>query len=231
MLMYKIVMEVDTMDNKNNNKSNKKKTKNSKQHTEIEDARAILDKIESKVFRFIFFFVLFCLTLILAASVVNRLPISSGNSAYMRNPFQELATAISTFVSIIVGLIAMVMSIISLFFSFYNTKQSYDTHDEYLEKFININHSLEMTLEKEKDNLSELKTIGERIRNYSESTERKIEEKFDKVSRQVGKLHDNLSKNNIETQPPVSKVEWGNDLSFEFDEDFDEDFDEESDEI
>ena len=213
MLMYKNVMEVDNMDNKNN----KKKTKNSKQHTEIEDARAILDKIESKVFHFIFFFVLFCLTLILAASVVNRLPISSGDSAYMQNPFQELATTISTFVSIIVGLIAMVMSIISLFFSFYNTKQSYDTHDEYLEKFININHSLEMTLEKEKDNLSELKTIGERIRNYFESTERK----FDIVNRKVDKLHDNLSKSNIETQQPVEDIEW-DDVWSDFDDNSDD---------
>lgn len=154
------------------------------------DFKGILNLLQSKTFKFISSFSCIGILIIFATSIIN----------IEENKFYVIANAMNMFISIVVGIVAMVMSIISLFFSFYNTKQSYDAHDDYLEKFININNALEQSLKKQEEYTNSLSQLSSKI----ERIEDKISSKFDKMYDMLSAL-DSQNFNHLETQVPSWK--------------------------
>lgn len=153
-----------------------KSTSDKSTSDKITDARSdelkgILNVLQSKTFRFIFLFSCAGIMLIFAASIFNT----------EENKYYEVANAMNMFISIVVGIVAMVMSIISLFFSFYNTKQSYDTHDDYLEKFININNSLEHTMKKQEEYIDNFNRLSDKMSGLEDKMSGKFEKMYDMI--------------------------------------------------
>lgn len=136
------------------------------------ELKGILNLLQSKTFKFIFFFSCGGILLIFAASIFN----------VEENIYYDIANAMNMFISIVVGIVAMVMSIISLFFSFYNTKQSYDTHDDYLEKFINISNSLDHTMKRQEDYISNLNRLSDKLSTIDEKMSTKFEKMYDMIN-------------------------------------------------
>ena len=136
-----------------------------------DDLKGILNALQSKTFKFIFFFCCAGVLIIFAASVFT----------FEKNIYYEIANAVNMFISIVVGIIAMVMSIISLFFSFYNTKQSYDTHDDYLEKFININNSLDYTMKKQEEYIDNFNRLSDKMSGLEDKMSGKFEKMYDMI--------------------------------------------------
>lgn len=138
-----------------------------------DELKNVLHIIESKTFKFIFYFILSGIVVIFFASIT-----SPPEEAKI---YQHLASAANTFVSIVVGIVAMVMSIISLFFSFYNTKQSYDTHDDYLVKFTNITNSLNQTIRAQEENIQQMREISKELVRLDSNITARIEKISDKL--------------------------------------------------
>lgn len=162
------------------------------------DLKGILNLLQSKTFKFIFFFSCCGILLIFAASIFNV----KGNIYY------DIANAMNMFISIVVGIVAMVMSIISLFFSFYNTKQSYDTHEDYLEKFINITNSLDHTMKRQEEYINSLNKLSDKLSSVDE----KMSTKFDKMYDMINSL-DKLSFQHVEPKTPswvddIDETDW-----------------------
>lgn len=166
------------------------------------DPKKILNILESKTFKFIFFFICIGVLLIFVVSILN----TKGNKYY------EIANALNMFISIVVGIVAMVMSIISLFFSFYNTKQSYETNDIYLEKFINITNSLNQSLEKQKEYIECINRLSEKLSFVDEKMSTKFEKIYDKLNE--------LDKGNFTRLKP-SDPRWENTEVFDWDSEID----------
>lgn len=157
-----------------------KPDKNESDNKEIEQSKIsndelknVLHIIESKTFKFIFYFILIGILLIFFASIITP--------PEEEKIYQSLASAANTFVSIVVGIVAMVMSIISLFFSFYNTKQSYDTHDDYLVKFTNITNSLNQTIKSQEENIHQMREISKELVRIDNNITARIEKISDKL--------------------------------------------------
>lgn len=146
-----------------------KEVDNDKNSNEL---KRILDVLETRTFKFIFFFICIGVLLIFMASILNT----------EENKYYEIANAMNMFISIVVGIVAMVMSIISLFFSFYNTKQSYETNDIYLEKFINITNSLNQSLEKQREYIDYINQLSEKLSSVDDKMSTKFEKIYDKLN-------------------------------------------------
>ncbi len=171
------------------------------------ELKGILDLLQSRTFKFIFFFSCAGILLIFAASIIN----------VEENIYYDIASALNMFISIVVGIVAMVMSIISLFFSFYNTKQSYDTHDDYLEKFINISNSLEHTMKRQEEYIHSLNRLSDKLSTVDEKMSTKFEKMYDMII--------SLDKSSFQQVEPKTSS-WVDDID-ETDWDWDWDFNDE----
>ena len=130
---------------------------------DFNDAKEVLKVIEGKTFKFIFWFIaigiFLCFFLqFFACKYIN---------------FTKAAEIWNVFVSLLLGVIATIVSLISLFFSFYNTKQSYDSSSDNLYELTRITEKLENSEKKQEEFLSELhnfdKNMDEKIYRLEDS--------------------------------------------------------------
>lgn len=172
-------------------------------NTNSNELKEILNLLQKKTFKFIFFFSCAGILIIFAVSIYNG----------EENVYKEVANALNMFISIVVGIVAMVMSIISLFFSFYNTKQSYDTHDDYLEKFINISNTLNQTMKRQEEYIASLNKLSDKLSIVEEKMATKFEKMYDMIN--------SLDKTSFQQVEP-KKSEWVSNVDENWDWDFGE---------
>lgn len=175
-------------------------------YTSSNELKNILNILEAKTFKFILWLSCAGILIVFATSIFNT----------KANKYYEVANAMNMLISIIVGIVAMAMSIISLFFSFYNTKQSYDTHDDYLEKFINIANSLDQTIKKQEENIASLNKLSDKLGSIDDKMSTKFDKMFDMIH--------SLDKTTF-TQVTPKATPWLNDKDINWDWDFDIDND------
>jgi len=135
-------------------KSGDEETKNSKNiNRDFKDAKEVLKVIEGKTFQVIFAFVTIGILLCFFLQFYE--------CEYMN--FTKAAEIWNVFVSLLLGVIATIVSLISLFFSFYNTKQSYDSSNDNLYELTRITTKLESSEKKQEEFLSELHSFDKKM--------------------------------------------------------------------
>ena len=106
--------------------------------------------------------------------VVVVLQFSSDNTSY-----KEAAQIYSTYTGIVLGFVAMTVSLIGMILSFHNTKQSEESNLETTIEFVNLKHSV-----------SEIKTIEESLSRTLDALEKKTVDmdKFKAIEKRLEEL-------------------------------------------
>lgn len=179
-------MSLDNEDEKS------KSSKNS--NRDLNDAKAVLKVIESKTFRFIFWFIIIGILLCFFVQFFK----------YKTLDFTKAAEIWNVFVGILLGVIATIVSLISLFFSFYNTKQNYDSSYDNLYELMKITSKLEASEKKQEDFLSELHDFDKKMEEKISRLENSVNSSLDSMRQSI----DTLKEQGFAKSGSVTSPDW-----------------------
>lgn len=163
---------------------------------ELNDAKAVLKVIESKTFRFIFWFIIVGISFCFLAQFFK----------YKAIDFTKAAEIWNVFVGILLGVIATIVGLISLFFSFYNTKQNYDSSHDNLYELMKITSKLEANEKKQEDFLLELHSFDKNMDDKISRLENSVNSSLDSMRQSL----DTLKKQGFAKSDSVTSPNWEN---------------------
>lgn len=164
--------------------------------TALHDAKAVLKVIESKTFKFIFWFITIGVALCFIAQFYATDTLDYRSAAEIWN----------VFVSLLLGIIATLVSLISLFFSFYNTKQSYAAARDSVQELPQIAGRLSTSKGKQTEFLQELHKFDEKIEEKLNMLEKSVLASLETIKQSI----DTLQSQGIDDTDEIDKPGWEN---------------------